>query len=193
VDKDESLIKLWKWLQKCSKDDLYKLPVLNKGEKLSDFDLSPNELLFMSRLVNIGVASPRETATKWASNEMARRIVRTADILHKIKNWTIIHGDYRQLNNQKVTWFIDPPYPNGGGNRYTESSDGIDYHFLKGWCESREGQVIVCGNSFDDWMGFTHKIRDIMGSERSYSTEVMWTNSYERAKVKPATRTRRVR
>ena len=38
VDKNEYIIKLWKWLQKCSPDDIKKLPVLKKGDDIRNIE-----------------------------------------------------------------------------------------------------------------------------------------------------------
>lgn len=171
VDKYEPIIKIWHWLQQASDKDLDRLPVLKQGESLKDYNLSEGEFLFLSFIVNEGVASPRYTVTKRASKAVEYRIQTTKDILPKIKHWDIRLGDYNKIENVKATWFIDPPYLNGG-EHYPESSKFINYTELSDWCKSRQGQVIVCENDSADWLPF-EKLKEHWGMIRR-TTEVMY-------------------
>ena len=40
--------------------------------------------------------------------------IKIANNLYKIKHWDIRFGDYREIENIKGTWFIDPPYQSSG-------------------------------------------------------------------------------
>ena len=50
-----------------------------------------------------------------------------------------------------VTWFVDPPYEEGG-KHYRFGS--IDYKHLAYWVKEREGQVIVCEREDAEWLPF---------------------------------------
>lgn len=100
-------------------------------------------------------------------------INRIAQQLWKIKHWEIRSASFEEIENQKATWFIDPPYQ-FGGHAYKCSNKYIDYSFLKTWCLSRAGQIIVCENSKATWMDFNHMV-----NQNCYSglqKEVIWTN-----------------
>jgi len=155
IDKYEPIIKMWHWLQQATEKDLDNLPVLKQGESLSDFKLSEGERLFLSFIVSNGVSSPRNTVTKRAAPDIKYKIQTTKDILNKIKHWDIRLGDYSDIDNCEATWFIDPPYFNGG-EHYPKGSKYIDYKELANWCKSRQGQVIVCENDSANWLPFTH-------------------------------------
>ncbi|HWY37096.1 MAG TPA: hypothetical protein VNY73_00960, partial [Bacteroidia bacterium] len=129
VDKYDVVIKIWKWLQQCSVKDVMGLPVLKKGDKLSDLNLSEGERLFMGMINGVSSTSPRNTASSFASEQNGRKnkFKHIADQLFKIKHWKFIHGDYKDLPNENITWFIDPPYK-FGGHAYVENE--IDFVYL---------------------------------------------------------------
>jgi len=171
VDKYEPIIKIWHWLQQASDKDLDRLPVLKQGESLKDYNLAEGEFLFLSFIVNEGVTSPKYTVTKRASTKVEYKIQTTKNILPKIKHWDIRLGDYNEIENTKATWFIDPPYFNGG-EHYPKSNKFINYTELSDWCKSRRGQVIVCENDSADWLPFEN-LKEYWGGIRR-STEVMY-------------------
>ena len=119
VDKYEVIVKIWKWLQTCSKKDILSLPVPKIGEKLTDYKFDCEEALwYMGFNIHVGVTSPRKTVTKYVGRDDAvfiKRYMRfTARNLYKIKKWKIELGDYRDIQNKEATWFIDPPYLQSG-------------------------------------------------------------------------------
>jgi len=88
--------------------------------------------------INQGSANPKITAKKF--NGWNKTKIKIAENLHKIRHWKIKCDDYYNVKNVKATWFIDPPYQEGGKYyRYNE----IDYTYLAKWCKERKGQVIV--------------------------------------------------
>jgi len=96
-----------------------------------------------------------------------------AQNLHKIKHWTIRKDDYRNIENEDATWFIDPPYQHGG-IYYRHNNKNINYQELNEWCKSRNGQIIVCENTKADWMDFK-PLKQMKGSLHT-TIESMWTN-----------------
>lgn len=151
IEKDITLIKVWKYLQNVSPKELDSLPRVKFGDNIKDFNLSEEELLFMSFIVNEGNTGKRYTVTKRAAPKVDYKIKTTKDILPRIKHWKIIHGDYTDAPDICATWFVDPPYVNGG--QYYRFSN-IDYNFLSSWCLNRKGQLIVCEGKGANWLPF---------------------------------------
>ncbi len=153
IDKHKPIVDLWNWLKEINKSDLDSLPVLSYGDNLKDYNLSREEKLFLSFCINEGSTGERNTVTKRSSTKVGFKIKSTKEVLHKIKHWDIRLGCYSTLNNEKATWFIDPPYVEGG-QYYPKSSKFLDYNKLSEWCRLREGQLIVCENNNADWLPF---------------------------------------
>jgi hypothetical protein len=178
VDKYEVVVKIWKWLQLCSPADILKLPRLKEGEKVSDYKFDCAEAsLLMGFFINGGAARPMNQATFRVTTNRPKfqdyQIKSVANNLFKIKHWKIMLGDYKDIDNQEATWFIDPPYQ-FGGEYYPHSSKKIDYGYLGDWCKSREGQVIVCENTKATWLDFS-KMKGLHGS-RYETVEAIWSN-----------------
>lgn len=176
IDKYDVVIKIWKWLQQCSKADILSLPKTTTGMDLSKLNLTEGELLFMQMNAGISSTQPRNKVSKFSAEQNGRKnkykIV--AENLFKIKHWNIIHDDYFNIENNQSTWYIDPPYQYGG-HAYKHSH--IDYVFLSNWCKNREGQVIVCENTKADWLDFL-PIKKIRSISSDPTTEAIWTNEY---------------
>lgn len=171
IDKDDKIIAIWKWLQRCSPHDILKLPVLKQGENLDNFAFDCIEAKWlMGFLVTTGAAQPCKTATFRATthrpNLMPYSINRIANSLHKIKHWNIICGSYQEAPDVEATWFVDPPYQ-VGGQHYQHSK--IDYNDLLQWVYGRQGQTIVCENTKATWID-VQPLRAIKGSQ-GYSVE----------------------
>lgn len=179
VDKYHVVASLWKWLQTCSPDDILNLPAITDGEKLDRGSFSRIEAAWlMGYMVQWNVATPRLTATatsrpgnKAAYVERIKR--RIARDLFKIKHWEIREADFRDIPNEEATWFIDPPYQNGG-DQYKHSNKEIDYQELAAWARSRSGQVIVCETTAADWLPFK-TIRNVKGRYHTFG-EAIWSN-----------------
>ena len=84
VDKWDIIIKIWKWLQQCSKQDVLGLPRLKQGERLSNLNLSDEERLFMGFIIGQG-QSPRDKAsvmtTTYRPNRQNYTLRKTAEQL----------------------------------------------------------------------------------------------------------------
>lgn len=177
VDKYEVIVKIWKWLQQCSKQDILGLPRLKEGDKVSEYNLCEEAVLLMGFLVAKGVEAPRNKATSRATtqrpNNINFQLKFIASNLPKIKHWHIQLGSYDEIENQEATWFIDPPYQ-VGGYVYVESNKNWDYSKLAEWCMSRHGQAIVCENTKADWLPF-YPMKNMKGSIHK-TTEAIWSN-----------------
>ena len=174
MDKSENLIKVWKWLQKCSKQDILGLPKLTTGLDIRKIELSEIERTFLSYLVASG--RPSNIVTKFMDYDNGNQKVykRIADSLELIRHWEIKLGSYTELENVEATWFIDPPYMYGG-EHYKESNKSIDFVKLAEWCKTRNGQAIVCENMKADWLPFK-PLTKIQGACQTNTIEAIWSN-----------------
>jgi hypothetical protein len=157
IDKYDVVVRLWKWLQKCSKDDILKLPILELGQNVDNFTWDCDEAKWLIGFnIVMGAYAPRKMPTKWTTTErpfrQTNKLKLIADSLEHIKHWNIVLGEYNCIDNVEATYFIDPPYTKGG-NLYVHSA--INYEELRDWCLSRNGQKIVCGNASDSWLDFS--------------------------------------
>jgi len=158
VDKYDVIVRLWKWLQQCSKKDILSLPTLEYGQSVDDFTFDCEEAKWLIGFIIVGASTvPKKHPSKWKTiirpNTQDYKLNMIANSLYKIRHWDIRLGDYSDLDNCRATWFIDPPYQ-VGGEYYKHSNKGINYSELATWCRGREGQVIVCGNTGDSWLDF---------------------------------------
>jgi len=156
-EKDEKIYKLWKYLQSATEDDIMKLPILEKGVSLNLPEYKDNyrieEIYLMGFYLNPGSSQPKKSPGTFCSwNENTKKKI--VEDLPKIKHWTILHGDYQQLDNMEATWYVDSPYQSSGGQYYHHGNKGFDYQTLAKWTLGRKGQVIVCENLGSDWLDF---------------------------------------
>lgn len=178
IDKYEVVVKIWKWLQQCSPQDILKLPRVKKTDNLNEINFDCEEAkLLMGFLIARGSATPRVTPSARATTERPKylntALNRIAKSLFKIKHWEIQQGCYTELKNETATWFIDPPYQNGG-EAYKHGNKNIDFVELGEWCKSRNGQIIVCETTEADWLPF-RSMKNNAGS-RYETTEAIWSN-----------------
>lgn len=176
IDKYKAVIDVWNYLKRASVNDILALPKLKRGMLISELNISYEERLFLGFLAGAGSHVPRNKVSSF-SDEQGRGdyvIKRIIKHLYKVKEWTIIHGDYFDVDNIECTYFIDPPYQFGGKSYVCNK---IDYVSLKEWIISRRGQVIACENTKANWMDF-EPITKMRGANRLYTTEAMWTNNF---------------
>lgn len=171
VDKYPVIIKIWQWLQQCSKKDILDLPVLKEGQTVNNFDLCDEAKWLIGFSINSASASPKLSPQLF--NGWARNKKQIAESLFKIRHWKLRVDNYLNLENEKATWFIDPPYQ-FGGEYYIMRNDFIDFNELGEWCMNRSGQSIVCENSKADWLPF-YPLKKLSGQKHT-TQEVIWTN-----------------
>lgn len=172
VDKYEVIVRIWKWLQEASEQDIMSLPEPKLGEKINreDFDCIEQAWL-MGFLVQQGVVTPMLTVSPFAEGNIRVQKKNIAQQLFKIKHWEIRLDDYENVENEEATWFIDPPYEVGG---YKYKHNKINYGSLADWCRTRKGQAIVCENSKASWLPFRQMAK--MKGTIFTTTEVIWSN-----------------
>ncbi len=171
IEKFDKVYRIWKYLQQASENDVLQLPVPKPEESLSNFAyLSDEEKWLIGYHLRRGCARPSLTSGDRCSWDKDK--IRIAKDLHKIKHWKIIHGDFfewEMINN--ATYFIDPPY---SVQKHKYNHHKIDYAKLRERIDMINGQVIVCGNTDDNWMPFI-PLRKMAGNCKTF-TECIWTN-----------------
>jgi len=179
VDKYEIIVKVWQWLQKCSRNDIVSLPRLTNGMDITTLGLSEDELNFVGFMAGVAQGKPRMKVSPFAAihfEESRKSKYETiADQLYKIKHWKIIVGCYKDIPNEEATWFIDPPYQFGGQHQYQFGNKHLDFIDLAEYCKNRNGQVLVCENTKADWLPFM-PMKLIQGAANSFTTEALWSN-----------------
>jgi len=168
ADKYDVITKIWNYLKQAKEEDILRLPVLKKGERVPEY-LAEEEKYLIGFCINRGSSIPKKAASSYNSWERYKEVI--ASNLHKIRHWQILNCDYRELENKEATWFIDPPYAHGG-SYYKHNSKSINYEELAEWCKSRKGQVIVCENTKADWLPFK-PLADMRGTKFT-TTEAVW-------------------
>jgi hypothetical protein len=173
IDKYPVIVDVWNYLKNASEKDILDLSKLNIEYRLSDvISKETIEYKFLGFLMQSGQGKPADTKTKMDNLYMIKNIAKN---LFKIRHWNIKLGDYKELQNEKATWFIDPPYMFGGEHQYKFGNKNLDFKQLGEWCKSRKGQIIVCENSKANWLDFK-PICKIQGANQTFTTEVIWSN-----------------
>ena len=178
IEKYDVIVKLWKWLQKCSKKDILGLPRLKCGENVDSFTWDCEEAKWLVGFIITGAPTqPKKTASKWKTiirpNTQEYKLSMISENLHKIKHWQIRHGDFKDVEDVEATWFIDPPYQ-FGGEYYKFGNKDVNYNELSQWCMNRIGQVIVCENTKADWLPFKPIVE--MQGIKYRTTEAVWSS-----------------
>lgn len=179
VDIDPLIAGLWRYLTKVSAAEILALPA--HVEHVDEIKGPEEAKWLVGFWMNKGVSSPRKSASKWmrdgvrpASFWGAEIRSRIAEQLPYIRHWDVREASYETLANEPGTWFIDPPYQ-VAGQHYR--SNTIDYGALSAWCQSRQGQVIVCENVGADWLPFEPfaRIKGTPGANGGQtSDEALW-------------------
>jgi len=162
-DSYEVIYRLWNYLKVITKEDIEFLGSLKlkQGSDIRELDITDDMRLLLGFVCGRGAQSPHNIYTKWSEigNSIKQTYNRLIKYQNRAKNWKITNLDYKNIPNQKATWFIDPPYQ-FGGSCYIKNK--INYEKLANWCKSRNGQVIVCENSKSNWLPF-RPLKEIYG------------------------------
>lgn len=157
-DLNPTIYGIWKWIQQASKQDVRSLPVLKKGEDLRNYkQLSQPERDLLGFAVQRGSASSHNVVSSFSAgrskdgSEISILKSRVLKIVTKIGHWKITNSTYAEIPNTPACWFLDPPYAEMG-HRYM--TNNVDYNHLAAYCQSRQGQVIVCEGGAADWLPF---------------------------------------
>lgn len=161
IEIDECIYNIWKYLIKSSSKDILNLPLLNKGDTLSDkkFDkLKKVEKDLIGFFIKTSCSRPNNIQSshknynKW--NDKYRKIL--SEDVNKVKHWKIYNCSYDHINldvlkHKNITWYIDPPYQGSGGLYYKYSNKYINYNKLLKWINNIDGEIILCENEEANW------------------------------------------
>ena len=159
IEKNAVIANIWKYLIEATYNDIMRLPILEKGQSIHDFDIQQVEKDFIGFWLSKACTNPRRRLCNWVDREKVRKSVwsewireRVANNVSKIKHWRIIQGDYSEIDNIEACWFVDPPYQFVKGHQYKYHK--LDYEALGNWCRNRNGQVIACEQEGATWLPF---------------------------------------
>jgi len=150
-DSSPIIADLWNYLINVDEREILNLPDVIKGDDIRKLNLTIEQRYLMGFCINRGSVTPKNIVSGFCSWNKDR--IRIAGSLYKIRHWKIYNRDYKEIENTRASWFIDPPYRKMG-SFYPESSNHIDFSFLADWCKNRIGQTIVCENLEADWLPF---------------------------------------
>lgn len=195
-DANETIVGIWKYLQKLSKSEkllgeFLRLPVNVNTIHDKQLKSAPQEAKDLIGFWFTKAARPAEEKVGWARQGSPsykasyakqywseERRARIAEQVPFIRDWKITLGDYRNLDNKKATWFVDPPYEGGAGKAYESSNEGFDYGALYDWCDSRKGLLIACESNKQTWGAFEFSHFGSFKSVREKKhVEMIWTKA----------------
>jgi D12 class N6 adenine-specific DNA methyltransferase len=148
-DIDEIIVGLWHYLIKVHETEIINLPNVEYRQSIDEFTLTQEQKWLMGFCINRGSSHPKKKVQKFQS--WNRKKIQIAENLYKIRHWKMELKSYLEIENKKATWFIDPPYQEGG-KYYTKSK--IDYSLYKNWLLGREGQIIGCDLTTANYLDF---------------------------------------
>ena len=179
LDIDPKVVELWHRVQQLTDADMDELT-----RHAAEDDTTTDPLIAASAGGDT-VAATLEGKTRNITPRMRtdwpnlrRRITRA---LPRVRTWQIINDTYHNAPNIAATWHIDPPYQplldyasnQGAGNCYRHST--IDYEHLAQWCQTRQGQTMVCEQQPAAWLPFQPFRRQSSGINTD-RLELIWTN-----------------
>lgn len=184
VEKDPRVAELWRRLLAMTPQEVRALKPPEPGEWTDDF-------LWMTVAASNALARSTGYSFSERATGSARGMrARIAAVLPMVKDRvTVIDGDYTRAPDITATWFVDPPYQvpadanhsSSRGNGYAAGCDSraMDFPALGTWCQSRQGQVIVCEYEGADWLPFVPLTKgwNSVGSERV--NEVVWNSQHD--------------
>lgn len=183
-DLDQQVIELWHRVQHITVDELQHIDhhITNDTHTTDPLIAATggSETLKATLSGKQRAITPR-MRQEWPT--VRRRILRS---LPRIKHWDIRHGTYHDAPDIEATWFIDPPYSvhnlgytsltSASGNAYRHGAQGINYEHLAEWCQTRDGQTIVCEQAPANWLPFI-PFHEQKNQQHQMRTEVIWTNT----------------
>jgi len=172
-----TIYNIWKYLQQASHQDIDNLPDLQPGDDIRNFTtLSQVEKDLLGFACGVAVAIPQHRYTGWSAEaDRCRRLkVAVKKHLDRIRHWKITCLDYKDMENVRGTWFVDPPYQSQG---YYYPFHSIDYKALGCWCQERNGEVVVCEQSPADWLPFTSLLKTSGNQKRREREELIYYHS----------------
>jgi len=173
IDKDPQVIDLWDRLLSMTPTEISEYPDPQVGDRTDDllWLTSASAMSVWGAVRNSGEAQVTERqfhdwpGVKW-------RMAQDRALIGDRDRVDLMVGDYTDATNTEATWFIDPPYQSQGV-WYVENGSSIVWPDLARWCQSRNGQIIVCEASPADWLPFEPH-RMALNQESWETLELVW-------------------
>lgn len=163
VERAPKIAATWRFLMNSTPADIIRLPDVEDGQTVDDLNVCEEAKYLIGWWLNHATTAPRKSPSKWMrlrgklkkgywGREIRGRIAQQIPL---IRHWRLIEGNYFDAPDVEATWFIDPPYQDGG-EQYVFSSNQIDYAELARWCWGTKGQTMVCERLGATWLPFVH-------------------------------------
>lgn len=189
----DPIVELWQYLTKVTEKEILGLPLgpFTKENPIDNANIcDPAKTLLGFWNTQSQTHPSRYPLSKSRGNYWSeRKRQMLASQLYAIRHWKIEKASFdeipQKMLNRKATWFIDPPYEEGG-KRYRFNK--INYEMLGNWCKSRNGQVIVCEQDKARWLEFKPlkaECRVRNASNDGYK-ELVWYNEIPRLSMEEA-------
>jgi site-specific DNA-adenine methylase len=183
---------IWDYLIHVSSEEILRLPILGNDDCVDDFSIPQEAKWLIGFWLNTGTDHPCKRLSMWGMERVnvnkcmvwCRNVInRIAYQVNFIRHWKVYNISYKDIQfNEKMTWFIDPPYNNKPGEYYKFGRKQIDYIDLCNWCLNRRGQVIVCENYGANWLPFK-EFGVFRNTKNTGSKEVIWVNDIKRVAI----------
>lgn len=179
-DLDPVICTVWDYLIKVRPDEVQALPDVPVDGTVDDLNVCAEAKLLIGFWLNRGSARPCKTPSKWFREGLApssfwgprtRKVI--SEQVEFIRHWTVENKSYQDIGDLTATWFVDPPYEKAGGH-YKFGSRQMDFPHLGAWCQSRQGQTIVCEADGATWLPF-NSLGDFKATRKgTRSKESIW-------------------
>jgi site-specific DNA-adenine methylase len=186
-DIDPIICGVWEYLIRSSRLDILSLPLLPLVGHVDDLPshVCQEAKWLIGFWLGRGTWYPRDQHSAWGKTGdyeghfwSVKTRAAIAEQVQYIQHWRVSNRSYTEVANRTATWFVDPPYSSSAGRRYTFNQ--IEYSHLASWCQTRQGQVLVCEHNGADWLPFEHlvSIQSAKGKRRHQlqSHESVWEN-----------------
>lgn len=183
-EKNPTIFGVLDFLIKSSEQDILALPLLEKGQVISDMPICEEAKDLIGLRCNFGSAQPKNSLSSRcldSSTPVWGKATRfqLSCFVKRIKHWKVFLGQcwdaFERFKDQEVTWYIDPPYQGPKGDYYPHGSSKMDFKKLGSECQKLKGQVIVCEGEEADWLPFRKFHLNNGVSNNKGSWEMIWT------------------
>lgn len=204
-DKDERLIRIWRFLKGASDRDFRRLKAMNwtltKG-RFGDVKASTPttdlgwfyKVAFMTQhalMAQPVMRSPTFSAGSPNFSALGKTLdwkTRLEDIRERLQGVTILNEDYRKIfdrygSRKDALFFIDPPYPSTV-QYYKEAS--VDFADLGRRTKNLAGKWVVLYEATKEWLVFKGSGVERTRLQRSKRSGIIWSKDPERRKQQEA-------
>jgi len=153
----EPIVMAWDFLINSSSKEILNIP--SSFSHIDDLRIPDEAKALVGFNVNPASQMPKKQFSPWKRDnaqfwgDKKKQLI--IEQKQYISHWKVFLDSYENIDNEKATWFIDPPYQSKAGRLYVKSN--INYGFLEKWILERDGQFIACdmeGVTYGDFKPF---------------------------------------